>query len=305
MNQIKGLYAFQEITEEKELLAAFRMRYQTYQEQPDLCVLTPENAANVDIDAYDIYARHFGLFKMHSEYNRELIGYVRLIEIRKNQEIESIIRKIENLFHLTPAYRSHSFYFQRNFLNAQHIIGFFSNKNLKWHSTNLKNISSFKSHIGLISQDSHLFSESLAFNVTLSTDYDEDDFSQFWQQMRDRFKYLRTWGIEGGDKIDIDSISLGQKQIISALRVCYQNKPVILFDEISSSLDTACEEALRGIIKLKQQDSIVWVVTHRVESVMEATKILLMDEGKIVGQGTHDQLLRTSNLYSQFLAELK
>ena len=129
MNQIKGLYAFQEITEEKELLAAFRMRYQTYQEQPDLCVLTPENAANVDIDAYDIYARHFGVFKINTK-PKVLIGYVRLIEIRKNQKIESTIRKIENLFHLTPAYRSHSFYFQRNFLNAQHIIGFFSNKNL-------------------------------------------------------------------------------------------------------------------------------------------------------------------------------
>jgi len=178
-------------------------------------------------------------------------------------------------------------------------------KSLTWSAGDFKNISSLKSHIGLISQDSHVFSETLAFNITMSTNYDRIKFAKFWEEMTSQFEYLRTWGIEGEDKIDIETISLGQKQIISALRICFQNKPVILFDEISSSLDAGCEEALRGIIKLKQKDSIVWVVTHRVESVIGATKILLMDEGRIVDQGTHQKLLKSSNLYGQFLAELR
>ena len=96
-----------------------------------------------------------------------------------------------------------------------------------------------------------------------------------------------------------------KKQIISALRVCYLKKPIILFDEISSSLDNSCEQALRGIIKLQQQDSIVWVVTHRVESILEATSILVMEDGKVKAQGTHSELQKSSDLYGQFLAELK
>ena len=178
-------------------------------------------------------------------------------------------------------------------------------KKLTWSPSEMDKLNILKSHIGLISQDSHVFSESLAFNITMQADYKRSEFDEFWEQMTERFEYLRTWGIEGDDKINVETISLGQKQIISALRVCFQNKPIILFDEISSSLDAGCEEALRGLIKYKQKDSIVWVVTHRVESVLDASKILLMNEGKVVDQGTHQQLLNSSNLYGRFLAELR
>ena len=128
MNQTAGLYAFREIKEEAELLAAFRMRYTIYMQQPHLRLLMVENAAEVDIDGYDIYSRHYGLYKLNGEAE-EMIGYLRVIEQCKFPLVEAMLQKLKGQYSFVPPQRKHLFYFQHLFPDAESILNMPLNKN--------------------------------------------------------------------------------------------------------------------------------------------------------------------------------
>ena len=82
---------------------------------------------------------------------------------------------------------------------------------LNYKYDDLENIGELKSHIGLVSQDSHVFSDTLIFNISLNPNEDVEKFTSFWNKMSAKFEYLKTWGIKPKDKIDLEQISLGQK----------------------------------------------------------------------------------------------
>ena len=81
-------------------------------------------------------------------------------------------------------------------------------------------------------------------------------------------------------------------------------KSVILFDEISSGLDSNLEEALRKVILLVQKESMTFVVAHRIETVLGADRILLLKDGALVSSGTHGELSKNSNSYQDFILAL-
>ena len=94
--------------------------------------------------------------------------------------------------------------------------------------------------------------------------------------------YLESWGVKLDDVVDIEQISAGQKQLISALRACYLHKSLVFFDEISSALDSDLEEALRKIVMIIQRQSLTFIVAHRIETVVHSDLILVMKDGEIV-----------------------
>jgi len=95
MKQLAGLYTFREITDENGLLAAFRLRYQTYANHPNLRYLITENNASLEIDGFDAYARHYGVFKSASKTHPEkMIGYIRVIWQEKQPLMESVSETI-------------------------------------------------------------------------------------------------------------------------------------------------------------------------------------------------------------------
>ena len=100
------------------------------------------------------------------------------------------------------------------------------------------------------------------------------------------------------------SLSLGQNQLICAIRSCYLKKTIVLFDEISSGLDSHLESALREVILLIQGQSLTFIVAHRLETIMEADKILVLEEGKLVSSGKHFDLLKDSSGYQEFIEEM-
>ena len=79
---------------------------------------------------------------------------------------------------------------------------------------------------------------------------------------------------------------------------------MILFDEISSGLDSELEEALREVILLVQRESMTFVVAHRMETVLGADHILLLEDGKLMSSGTHAELSENSNSYRNFILAL-
>jgi ATP-binding cassette subfamily B protein len=166
-----------------------------------------------------------------------------------------------------------------------------------------EDIISYRQLVGLVSQESHLFSETIAFNLTLKEKPD-DSFYQFWSWVETQIPYIKTWGIKPEDKIDIKSISLGQRQLLAAIRACYLKKPIVLFDEISSGLDSELELALRKMVLLIQQKALTMIVAHRLETVLDSDLLLIMEEGKLVDAGRHQDLEKESTAYQKFLQEI-
>ena len=162
---------------------------------------------------------------------------------------------------------------------------------------------SYRGLVSLISQDSHVFSESLRFNITLG--FKGDDFDLFWSDVCRHVPYLLSWGISPEDTINLKEISDGQKQLICALRACYLKKEIVCFDEISSALDSDLELALRKLVQLIQQYSLTFIVAHRIETVLQADKIIVLKEGRVVDSGTNEELQKSSKYYQEFIAELE
>ena len=164
-------------------------------------------------------------------------------------------------------------------------------------------ISAYKGHVGIVSQDSHIFSETLEFNITLQSKV-SSDFDYFWEWIKGRIPYLRSWGIKAHDKLELERLSLGQKQLLSAIRSCYLKKSIVLFDEISSGLDSELEYALRSVLLLVQKNSLTFIVAHRLETVSQSDRILVMERGRFVASGNHDDLLKDSPVYQNFVREM-
>tara|TARA_B100001971_G_scaffold215195_1_gene260259 strand:+ start:86126 stop:87919 length:1794 start_codon:yes stop_codon:yes gene_type:complete len=165
-------------------------------------------------------------------------------------------------------------------------------------------ISKYKKQISIISQDSHVFSETLKFNISFGQKSDEE-FEQFWNNVIESIPYLKRWNIKPSDELKPKELSLGQKQLICALRSCFLVKPIVLFDEISSGLDSELEEALRKLVLLIQKKSLTIIVAHRIETIIQANQILVMQDGKLIDQGKHDQLLERCATYQEFINQVR
>mgnify|MGYP002834664903 CR=1 FL=1 len=162
---------------------------------------------------------------------------------------------------------------------------------------------SYREQVGIVSQDSHIFSAPLSFNITLKEKPDED-FYTFWNWIQEKIPYLKSWGVGPKDEITPRGLSLGQNQLICAIRSCYLKKTIVLFDEISSGLDSQLESALREVILLIQGQSLTFIVAHRLETIMGADKILVLEEGKLVSEGNHLELLGHCQVYRDFIEEM-
>lgn len=176
-------------------------------------------------------------------------------------------------------------------------------KTLSLDGHRVEDILAYRKYISIVSQDSHVFTASLRFNITLSSNTDQA-FDEFWSEVRESIPYLRKWNIGVDELINPKDLSSGQKQLLSALRSCYLKKPIVLFDEISSSLDADLELALRKLVLLIQQNAITIIVAHRIETIVEADQILVMDEGKLIDNGKHQVVLMRCGIYQQFINQL-
>ncbi len=167
----------------------------------------------------------------------------------------------------------------------------------------LEDIIHYREQVGIVSQDSHIFSDTVSFNICMSREIPEG-LEKFWSDVVEQIPYMAQWGIGLKDKLDQKSLSMGQKQLLAAIRSCFLKKPIVLFDEISSGLDGELELALRKMVLLIQKTSLTFIVAHRLETILEADRIIVLEDGRLVNSGKHDELLSESVVYRQFLEEL-
>lgn len=165
--------------------------------------------------------------------------------------------------------------------------------------------------IGYVSQKVYLFSGTIASNLR----YGKPDATEeeMWRaleiaQAKD-FVEAMPEGLEAPVAQGGTNLSGGQRQRISIARALIRNPEIYLFDDSFSALDVATDAQLRRALEPVTADATVLIVAQRVATIMDADQIVVLENGSIVGLGTHDQLLQTCPTYaeiveSQFIAEV-
>ncbi|HXA79834.1 MAG TPA: ATP-binding cassette domain-containing protein, partial [Opitutaceae bacterium] len=92
-------------------------------------------------------------------------------------------------------------------------------------------------------------------------------------------------------------LSGGQKQRIAIARAFLRNAPILILDEATSALDSESEAAIQKALKKLMANKTVLIIAHRFSTIRDASMILVFNQGRIVGQGNHDELYRSSALY--------
>lgn len=177
----------------------------------------------------------------------------------------------------------------------------------KYYDLKMSDLDEYRREVSIVSQESHIFTESLLFNITLKKDCTPLEIAYFersWKKLEEDIPYLKTMKLSTNETIIPATLSLGQKQLLAGVRACYLKKNVVFFDEISSALDSELELALRKCILLIQEVSLTIIVAHRVETIINADNILVMEKGRLIGSGKHAELIKSSPVYQEFIREL-
>ena len=181
---------------------------------------------------------------------------------------------------------------------------YIDNINIKDYS-----ISSLRRNIAFVSQDVHLFSDTILNNITLQNNNisflrvkdaaKEIEIDDFISSLPNGYNYnVKERGV---------GLSTGQRQLISFLRAYIKNPQILVLDEATSSIDTDSELLIQKAIEKITENRTSIIIAHRLSTIMKADNIIVMDGGKIVEAGTHDDLLKNINGHYQKLyqAQLK
>jgi ATP-binding cassette subfamily B protein len=165
-------------------------------------------------------------------------------------------------------------------------------------------LGALRDQLGVVPQESWLFRGTIAENLRISLPSATD--SQLWHALEtaqaadfvnDLPQGLETTLSQGGA-----GLSGGQRQRLCIARAILRRASVYLFDDSFSALDTVTEAKLRAALEPELRGATVILVAQRVNTVVSADQILLIDEGRLVAQGTHDELLESSETYREIVA---
>lgn len=155
--------------------------------------------------------------------------------------------------------------------------------------------------IGFVPQKGMLFSGTIESNIKYSDDNMSDEQMKTAAQIAQATEF-----IEGKDKkynSEIaqggSNVSGGQKQRLSIARAIAKNPEIFVFDDSFSALDFKTDKTLREALSEKTKDKTVIIVAQRISTILNADQIIVLEEGKVVGKGTHEELMKTSEVYKQ------
>ncbi|WP_449402775.1 ABC transporter ATP-binding protein [Exiguobacterium artemiae] len=160
-----------------------------------------------------------------------------------------------------------------------------------------------RSKIGFVPQKALLFTGTIAENIRFGKEDATDEeirhaaqvaqATDFIERMPDRYESM----IEQGGS----NVSGGQKQRLSIARALVRKPDIYVFDDSFSALDFKTDATLRKALKQETQDATVLIVAQRVSTVMDADQIIVLEEGRVAGVGTHDELYETNEVYQEIV----
>jgi len=155
--------------------------------------------------------------------------------------------------------------------------------------------------IGVVLQDVHLFSGSIASNIRFSKLDATDEEVIVAAKKAHAHDFIMK--LENGYQTQIDGnavmLSQGQKQLLAIARAFLMDPPVLILDEATSNVDTLTEQAVQKAMNKLLQGRLSLVIAHRLSTVRNAAQILVMRDGAIIERGTHHELLQQNGFYAQ------
>jgi len=163
---------------------------------------------------------------------------------------------------------------------------------------------SLRASIGIVPQDTVLFNDSIYYNIA----YGRPTASREEVIAAARAAHIHAFieSLPKGYDTPVGErglkLSGGEKQRVAIARTLLKNPPILLFDEATSALDSRSERAIQQELDHIARDRTTLVIAHRLSTVVHAEQIIVMDHGRIVERGTHDELLRAGGHYAQMWA---
>lgn len=174
-----------------------------------------------------------------------------------------------------------------------------------YNGINIQNFTEkeLRNQIAYVPQNRLLFAGTIRDNLRFGNENATDE------EMIEALKLAEAWefvsGLEDGLDAQVeqkgDNFSGGQKQRLSIARALVKNASIHIYDDSFSALDAKTEARLRANLKVINENAIVFVVAQRISSVTDATRIIVLNEGDVVGIGTHEELKETNQVYQEIM----
>ncbi|WP_426092787.1 ABC transporter ATP-binding protein [Flavobacterium sp. DSR3-2] len=168
------------------------------------------------------------------------------------------------------------------------------------HEISTINLFDLRNSIGIVPQDAFLFSDSIKNNIMFGKENATDD--EVFSAAKSAVVHDNIMGFNKQYETVLGergiTLSGGQKQRVSIARAIIKNPPILLFDDCLSAVDTETEEAILNNLYEICKDKTTIIVSHRISSAKNADRVIIIDKGQIIQQGSHNQLINQEGYYA-------
>jgi ATP-binding cassette subfamily B protein len=161
------------------------------------------------------------------------------------------------------------------------------------------NFRDLRRQIGFVLQDSYVFADSIAKNIAFGEDEPDMERVIWAAEVASAHEFIERLPFGYETRIGETGLALsgGQRQRVAIARAIYHKPPILIFDEATSSLDTESERSVQQNIDALLEGRTAFVIAHRLSTVQNADVIIVLERGKIVEHGSHDELMKRRGLY--------
>lgn len=174
---------------------------------------------------------------------------------------------------------------------------------LKIDGHNLRDVdlTSLRQHTALVTQEVMIMADTIRANITCGFDHYTDEEIQAAANAANADEFIKQLPNQYETMIGERGIGLsgGQRQRLALARAFLRNSPIIILDEATSALDSRSEQHIKKSIDKLMQGRTVFVIAHRLSTILHADAIVVMDQGRIIDQGKHSELLERCSLYQK------
>ena len=171
--------------------------------------------------------------------------------------------------------------------------------------TNLGNITqkSWRNHVGTVMQEGYIFNDTIANNIAVGVDIIDKQRLVYAADVANIKEFIQGYPLGFNTKIGMEGIgmSTGQKQRLLIARAVYKNPEMLFFDEATSALDANNEKEIMQKLDIFFKNKTVVVIAHRLSTVMNADQIVVLEKGKIVEIGNHNELVELKGSYYELV----
>ncbi|MFN2112646.1 MAG: ABC transporter ATP-binding protein, partial [Anaerolineales bacterium] len=159
-----------------------------------------------------------------------------------------------------------------------------------------------RGQIGLVEQEPFLFSRTIRENITYGVEREVSDRELFEVSKAAAIHEVILGFSQGYETLVGEkgvTLSGGQKQRVAIARTLLKNPKILILDDATSSVDVETEASIHQALDLLMKNRTTFIIAHRIQSLMDADLILVLENGKVVQQGTHQQLIGQSGIYQE------